>query len=269
MAITDHVAILASHALAAAVPNKKKAGNPLQFYGLLAFPPAAFNDLNAALTECAGRNNVALNPSMSMGVKPNAHSPKPLAGVPGDWFVIRASSGFAPEIYTAQNVLLAQAQPEQQQLIRSSFFAGKKVRAMVTPWFWRNQDGTCGFSWNLNALMDAGEGGERIPGSRPDTGAAFKQYAKPPEATAPASGFGGAQHATGNPFGGAPQGVANPQQATANFGGAQPVHQANPGVNPQQSALAFGGGQAAPSANPFAQASGNGSPNPFTARAQG
>ncbi|MGJ8505835.1 hypothetical protein, partial [Glaesserella parasuis] len=104
------------------------------------------------------------------------------------------------------------------------FFAGKRVRIQASPWYWPNENG--GLSWNLHAVMDAGEGGERIAGI--GGGADPTAFAKHAKAAAAPAAQPEAQ--TASPFGA-------PQQQTA-----QPAQQANPFA------------QATGSANPFAPA---------------
>ena len=56
--IAEHVAILASHSLAQATPNKMKGGK-LEYYAVLAFPPAAGADLFALMTSVAAGGDVS------------------------------------------------------------------------------------------------------------------------------------------------------------------------------------------------------------------
>lgn len=217
MALTDHVAIFARGALAAAVPNKKKPGAPVQFYSELAFPPSAFPDINAMLQQCAQERGVAIQPHMKMGVVPNGQKAKPLPGIPADWLVLRASSQFPPELYDATATIIDRAAAGVENAIRGAFFSGKRVRAQVSPWFWPQEGG--GFSWNLHAVMDAGEGGERIVGLGGGADpSAFQKHAKAAPSMATAATVPGqpmstaaAFTAAANPFAQAPAvAAANP-----------------------------------------------------------
>lgn len=220
MAITDHIALFARGALASPVPNKKKPGAPLQHYAEIALPPAAFQDLNEMLQACATANNVRILPTMKMGVVPNSQKGKPLPGIPGDWLILRASSQYAPECYDSMAALIDRTDPAAAGKIRAHFYSGKRVRIQVLPWFWTNEGG--GFSWNLHAVMDAGEGGDRIPGL--SAGANPEAFAKHAKTSA------GAPAAASQPPA-APPAVTNAPAAAANpF--AQGAAAANPFAQP-------------------------------------
>jgi hypothetical protein len=171
MAITDHIAILTHSALAQAVPNRKKVGNPLQFYAVLAFPPAAQDDLAAVLKSVAPGGSLA---GIDIRVPRNANTAKPIPGVPGDWFVIRAASQFAP--YLADETGAQLDQQAQQAAIRSKFYAGKKVRAALSAYFWPNEGG--GISFNLDGVMSVADG-ERLAIGNNDVAGTFGKYADP------------------------------------------------------------------------------------------
>lgn len=192
--ITDHIAILTHAALAEAVPNNKKPGKPLQYYALLAFPPAAGNDLADLARGVAPGGNLT---GLSINVKPNSQQTKPLPGIPGDWLVVRAASQFPPYVADAHGTQLTQDADGAR--IRSMFYAGKKVRAALTAFAW-NYDGKPGVSYNLAGVMEAGDG-ERLAIGSGVTASAFEKYA---DKSAPATG------AAGNPFGGAPAADSKP-----------------------------------------------------------
>jgi hypothetical protein len=154
MAISDHVAILTHHALAAAQPNRKKAGNPLQFYALLAFAPDAANDLQAIAKQVAPGGS--LN-GLKVGVRRNSQLDKPVPGVPADWFIIRAATQFPPYLADEGGNQLDQATHTAD--IRVKFYAGKKVRAALSAYYWPNEGG--GISFNLDGVMAVSDG-ERL-----------------------------------------------------------------------------------------------------------
>lgn len=203
MALTDHIAILTHAALAEPVVNKKKASKPSEFYALIAFPPAAGNDLADLAKQVAPGGNLA---GLSMNVKPNSKQGKPIPGVPDDWFIVRAATQFAPYIADAHGKQMDQS--TDAAAIRTKFYAGKKIRAALTAFAW-NYDGKPGVSYNLAGVMEAGDG-ERlaIGNSAP---AAFEKYAdKSAPTTAPAPAAigdnpfaqtGASTGATANPFG--------------------------------------------------------------------
>lgn len=226
--LTDHIAILTQSAIATPAPNRKKPQAPHQFFALLAFPPAAFPDIKAQLEACAAANNVGLRAGQKMGVILNSQKQPPLPGIPAEWWVLRAATQFAPEAYDLTARPVDRNAPDAVQRLRGMFYPGKRVRAQVTPYYWPNEGG--GFSWNLNAIMDAGEGGDRIQGIGGGADpTAFQKHAKP-VAAAVNSGAGAA-----DPFVAAQ--AAQPAQA------------------------------ATQSADPFAQAAAPASANPFLAPA--
>lgn len=190
MALTDHIAILTHAALAEPVVNKKKANKPSEFYALIAFPPHAGADLADLAKQVAPGGNLA---GLSMNVKPNSQQSKPIPGVPGDWYVVRAATQFAPYIADAHGRQMDQS--TEASAIRTKFYAGKKIRAALTAFAW-NYDGKPGVSYNLAGVMEAGDG-ERlaIGNSAP---AAFEKYV---DKSAPTST---SQPAQNNPFGGSP-----------------------------------------------------------------
>jgi len=213
MAITDHVAILTHHALAQAQPNRKKAGSPLQFYAVVAFPPTAADDIQGVLKAVAPGGALQ---GLKISVRRNQQLEKPVPGVPADWFVIRAATQFPPYLADESGKQLDQA--TQAGDIRVKFYAGKRVRVALSAYYWPNEGG--GLSFNLNGVMAVSDG-ERL--SIGNTAAnAFAAYAETPALAA----------GTANPFGGSAQTVQTVQTATQT--GADPFHQAAKpaGANP-------------------------------------
>ena len=214
--ITSHVAILASHALATTAANELKGGK-LEYYAVLAFPPSAGADLFALMQSVAAGGDVS---KYEHSVKQNQHTKKPIAGIPADWLIVRAATQYPPYIADATGAQLDQATPAGQAAIRSTFYAGKRVRAALNAFSW-NFKGKDGISFNPNGLMDAGEEGERLNIGLGATVNAFAAYANPNAAPAV-------------------QPDANAQEAAA------PAQQANPFGATQTAAPAA-------SADPFAQ----------------
>lgn len=222
MSLDSHISILTHHALAAATPNKMKAGNPLEFYALLAIPPQAGGDLQKIAEQSA--NGAPLG-NFEIGIKRNGEQQKPIAGVPADWFVVRAATQFAPFVADATGAQLVQADPAGAAAIRATFYAGKKVRVVLSSFAWEFK-GKRGISFNLGGVMDAGEQSERLAIGGADT-SVFQKYANPNAAPAAQPGANAVEQPAnnGNPFGaastaqdGAPAQSANPfaQQAPAN-----------------------------------------------------
>lgn len=222
MALTDHVAILLGHSLDVPRLNKKKTRS--DFYAQFALPPAAAAEVAALVS--AVYPGVALS-SIEVNFKTNAQQDKPFPGVPPDWFIIRMASQFAPELYDAAG----QAMPTANA--RAAFFAGMRVRVHSSAWAWKNEFGKSGASFNLHAIMDAGQGGERL-------------------AIGGGAGFGQAFAAHANP---------NAVQQSAPGTNVQTVAQANTG-NPFEGQQQANAGAAAQGANPFAQQAAAGN-NPF------
>jgi hypothetical protein len=210
MALTDHIAILTHSALATAVPNRKKPQAPLQFFAVVAFPPTAAEDLKAVLMKAAPGGS--LN-GISVRVPRNSQTAKPIPGIPDDWFVIRAASQFPP--YVADETGAQLDQSSQGNAIRQQFFAGKRVRAAFSAYFWPNEGG--GLSFNLDGIMAVTDGDRLAIGNQ-----AASQFAA--YAVAPALAAG-----TANPFGGSAQAVQTATQTSAD-----PFHQAAKptGANP-------------------------------------
>ena len=117
--LLDHVAILTHSALAAPQGNKLKAAKPMEYYAVLAYPPEAM----PALLELATQGAQAfggLHPDVQHGIKTNAQSKKPIPGVPGDWFLIRAATQYAPYVADASGKQLEQADPIAQSAIKAA-----------------------------------------------------------------------------------------------------------------------------------------------------
>lgn len=187
MTITDHVAILTYSALAQAVPNQKKAGKPLHYFAVVAFPPSAQSDIAAVLTAVAPGGQLA---GLDIRVPRNSQTSKPIPGVPGDWFVIRTASQFPP--YLADESGKQLSQDTEQAAIRTKFYPGKRVRVAMSAYLWSYQ-GTNGLSFNLNGVMAVADNGERL--AIGNTAANdFAAYADPAAAAAGQT----------NPFAGAP-----------------------------------------------------------------
>ena len=182
--ISDHIAILTHFALATPQANKLKAGNPLEFFALLAMAPEAGSDLQAIAQGAAQNLFGGLHPDVQVGVERNSARKKPLPGIPADWFIIRAVTRFAPEVYSAKGEQLRQDTPDGQAAIKSTFYAGKRVRANLTAFPWTHPQGGRGVSFNLAGIMDAGQGGERLSIGN-DSASAFAKFADP-KAAAPA-----------------------------------------------------------------------------------
>jgi hypothetical protein len=215
MSLDSHVAILTHHALAAAVQNQKKASKPMEFYGLFAFPPAAANDLAAIAATVA--NGAPLG-NFEIGITTNAQTKNPIAGVPGDWFIVRAATQFAPYVADATGAQLEQGNPAHAALIRSTFYAGKRVRVMLSAFSWV-YDKRPGISFNLSGVMDAGEQGERLAIGNGAVVNAFQKHANPNATSALVPGATATEQPAnnGNPFGGASaQGSAGGASQSAN-----------------------------------------------------
>ena len=227
MALTDHVAILTHHALAQPIPNKKKAGNPLQYFAVVAFPPAAQDDLRALLTAVAPGGSLV---GQSIRVPRNSQQTKPIPGIPSDWFVIRAATQYPP--YLADETGKQLDQVTQTNDIRLKFYPGKRIRAALAAYPW-NYQGQSGLSFNLNGVMAVSDGERLAIGN--DAANAFAAYSE------------GGGSAAANPFASTATTVAAQQtgNAVTSNGGVT----GNPGADPFQQA---GVGATNTAANPFA-----------------
>ncbi len=216
MALDQHVAILAHSSLDVPRVNRLNPQKPASFYAQIAFPPAAGADLHALAAAVAPGGNFA---GLEVGVKTNGQLAKPLPGIPADWFVIRASTQFAPYVVDGAGNHLDQNNPANHGVIRFVFYAGKKVRAALSAYFWTHPaTGKRGISFNLQGLM-ASDDSERLnigPGTIVN---AFAQYADPskaagftatPGANAQTVETQQTQAASANPFAQQTQAAANP-----------------------------------------------------------
>lgn len=193
MAITDHIAILTHSALAQPVVNQKKATKPSEYYAVLAFPPAASDDLQAVLKSVAPGGS--LN-GLRISVRRNSQLDKPIPGVPADWFIIRGATRFPPYLADEAGVQMDQAAHVND--IRVKFYPGKRVRAALSAYHWANDGG--GLSFNLNGVMAVSDGERLAIGNTAAN--AFAGYVDPNAAAAPAI--------NNSPFGGAPVGQSTP-----------------------------------------------------------
>lgn len=217
---TDFVAILAHSSLAAARPNRLKPGTPPTFYAEVCFPPEAAGALQALAASIAPGGNLA---GLQVGVKLNSQKTKPIPGVPGDWFVVRSSTQFAPYVADAAGQQLVQGDPAVNARIGAMFYAGKKVRAALSPFSWTFQ-GRSGISFNLTGVMEAGDA-ERLNIGSGVTANAFAKYANP-NAAAPAAAPAQAANPFATPTTGTPLAQANQPSTSANPFAQQPA--ANP-----------------------------------------
>lgn len=238
MSLDNHVAIITHSSLAAATINKLNPSKPAEFFAQLAFPPEAGADLQALCLQAAGGQPLQ---NFNIGVATNeSKGQKQLPGIPGNYLVVRASTQYAPYVAAADGSQLDQSNPQHAQVIKTAFYAGRKVRAILSAYAW-NFGGKQGISFNLNGIMDAGEEGERLNIGQDATVNAFATHAKP----------------------GATTGNVAAMNANAET---RPANNANPfaqGGQAAQNAIADGAAKAA-GGNPFAQAPAAGS-NPFGA----
>lgn len=198
MSLQDHLAILTHSSLAEATPNKKKAGNPLQFYALVAFPPAAGGDLAELAKGVAAGGSLS---GVEVGIKTNGAvipgitaRATPIPGIPADWFIIRASTMFAPAVVARDGERLDQE--TQKAAIKAAFYPGRRVRVILEAFSW-TYDKRPGVSFNLTGVMDAGDGERMNIGSEAGINDAFSKYA---DASAPDQ-TGKASNGQDNPFG--------------------------------------------------------------------
>lgn len=212
--LIDHVAILTSSSLAQAVPNKLKGGR-LEFYAVIAFPPAAGQALQALCQAVA-----TLTSDVQVNVKPNASTKKPIVGIPPEWLIVRAATQYAPYVADVSGRQLVQDVPADAAAIRQQFYAGKRVRAALSTFAWSHATGGKGVSFNIDGIM-AVEDGERLAIGGGAMVNAFERFAQPAAAGAAATNpFAGAAPApapvaaapvaNANPFAAAGAGAANP-----------------------------------------------------------
>ena len=241
MSLEQHVAILAHSSLDMPRVNRLNPQKPAAFYAQLCFPPEAGADLQALAAAVAPGGNFD---GLEIGVKMNSALTKPVPGVPGNWFVVRSSTQFAPYVADGAGNQLDQGNPNNHTMIRQTFYAGKRVRVALSAFPWTHAPtGRRGISFNLTGIM-ASDDGERLNIGANKTINAFAAYADPSKAAH-------AQTMPGTSAQAVPQGpAANP------FGAQQAPAQASqqaPAAQPAQSANPFAQqAPAAQSANPFA-----------------
>lgn len=221
--LIDHIAILTSSALSAAIVNKLKPQRGPEFFAVIAFPPAAGAALHEICKTAGAAAFGGLGADVSIRVQPNASTKRPIPGIPGDWLIVRASTQYAPYVANEAGKQLVQDSPADAALIRSGFYAGKRVRAALSAYGWTHPQSGKGISFNIDGVM-AVEDGERLAIGNGAMVNAFEKFAQ-----APAAG------ATANPFAGA-------EPAPAPAPAAAPAANANPFAQPQQTQAA----------NPFA-----------------
>lgn len=202
--LIDHVAILTSSALATAQVNKLKPQRGPEFYAVIAFPPAAGAALHALCQTVA-----TLTPDIQVNVKPNASTKKPIVGIPPDWFIVRASTQYAPFVADESGKQLVQDVPADAARIRQCFYAGKRVRASLSCFAWSHATGGKGVSFNIDGIM-AVEDGERLAIGGGAMVNAFEKFAQAPAAGAAANPFAGAAPAPAASPAAAPATNANP-----------------------------------------------------------
>lgn len=260
MTISDHVAILAHHALARAIPNKKKQ-NRMEFYAVLAFPPAAMDALADAVNVVYPGADLS---QISVSIRTNQQQTKPIVGIPADWLIVRAATQYQP--YLADE---AGNQMNDENHIRSVLYAGANVRVDLSAFSW-TQDGVPGASFNVNGVMAAGAG-ERLSIGSGRVANNLAQYANP-NATSTTHGANAqtvANGPTGNPF--AKRQAAGAEAARAALGDgakANPFAQRGAATGAAPGASPFGGAR-----TPQTQQRTAGQTNPFvrgaTAQGQG
>lgn len=174
MSIMDHVAILAHSSLDQPRVNALNPEKPASFFAQLAFPPTAGEELQALIATVSDSKNIA---GLEVGAKLNSSLAKPLPGVPSDWIVVRASTQFAPYIADEHSTKLDQNDAELRKTIKTTFYAGKRVRAALSAYSWSHQKtGRRGVSFNLQGVM-AAEDGERLNIGEGVMMNAFQKYA--------------------------------------------------------------------------------------------
>lgn len=170
--LIDHIAILTSSSLAHATANKLKGGK-MEFYAVVAFPPAAALALQ---TLCAATG--AMGQGVQIGVERNAAKKKPIPGIPSDWLIVRGSTQYAPYVADESGRQLVQDKPEDAAAIRAQFYAGKRVRAAFSAYAWSHATGGKGISFNVDGVM-AVEDGERLAIGNGAMVNAFEKFAQP------------------------------------------------------------------------------------------
>ncbi|QMV32632.1 hypothetical protein 2B_00059 [Ralstonia phage Bakoly] len=181
---TQFVCIITSSSLDEAKKNKLNPAREATFFANFAFPPEAAPVLKAVLDAGLMQKFKMIPPGVDYRIKTNAQSSKPIAGIPADWFVVRAQTQYAP--YLADPTGARIDQPEGRKV----FYPGKKVRAALTAYGWTAPGtGAPGASFNLNGVM-AVEDAPRLNIGQGAVANAFQQHAQPAaEAQAPANPF--------------------------------------------------------------------------------
>lgn len=234
MSLDNHIAIITHSSLAAAVTNKLNPTKPAEFFAQLAFPPEAGGELQTLCLIAACGQPLT---NFQIGVTTNeAKGQKQLPGVPGNYLVVRAATQYAPYIAAADGSQLDQANPQHAQVIKTAFYAGRKVRAALSAYAW-NFGGKQGISFNLNGVMDAGEEGERLNIGQGATVNAFAAHAKPGAVTGNVAAMNANAETrpanNANPFAAAGGNVQPAAAPAASVQGANPFAQAAPaGANP-------------------------------------
>ena len=226
--LAGYEAILTHHAITAPQFNKLKPGKPAEFYALVALPAEAQADLWAIITERA-TSAFGRVEGVEHGIKTNATSKRPIPGVRGDALIVRAASQYAPEIYDADGTVLSPQNPAHLQTIKAKFFAGTRVRTILTPYHWTFQ-GKNGVSFNLAGIMLVPSDAQRLAIGGVDTAGAFAKYAAAGAGSVPAttSGAAAAFGAGGSPGGHARPGENNGDPFAQTTGAAAGAGDANP-----------------------------------------
>lgn len=170
---TQFVCIITSSSLDEAKKNKLNPSREATFFANFAFPPEAAGVLKAVLDDGLTRKFNMIPPGVNYRVVPNAQSTKPVAGIPGDWFIVRAQTQYAPYLADTTGAQIEQAEG------RKVFYPGKKVRAALSAYGWTTPGtGAPGASFNLNGVMAVADG-ERLNIGQGATVNAFQQHAQP------------------------------------------------------------------------------------------
>jgi hypothetical protein len=231
MALHEHLAILLHSSLDEARPNQKKrdpkTGQPvIERFAVMAFPPEAGNDLATLVRSVSPGGDMSKLGHNPVGL--NFKRDKPFPGIPDNYLILRAKTQYEPTIMARNGQQLNGAQ--HKELIRSSFYPGRRVRAELFPKHWTNDGG--GVSFYLTGIMDAGDGERLNIGTESQASQNFAQYA---DASAPDQ-TGKASNGQDNPFGNATGGTAGNSAASpaaassAPAGGDNPFQQAGAGA---------------------------------------
>lgn len=191
--LTDFVGILTQAALDAPRRNKLKAGNAVEFYARIAFPPEAGLALAHLCRTVAPGGQLD---GFQINVPRNADlQTKAIPGIPPDWLIVRAASQYAPYLADGAGAMLDQNNPAHGTIIKSLFYAGSRVRAQFGAYTWNHVSGGSGISFSLLGVMAAAEG-ERLNIGQGAVVNAFKRYADPNKAATTGLSHAFAQAAT-------------------------------------------------------------------------